>query len=181
MLRGTNNIMLPTINLNVGSIPYNIVMDMNNVTCVRLQKMICSMELEPRSSWCICIENHEHDIGVIMNIWCRFSLLKQHFWLNNWPLSSFCKVSLQMGMSYICLRIPLTYLGEPTHTLIPCWMPKSLLQRNQCTGWFAPNLLNIHYQVKKVGPRWQQHFIYVSQHNCTLTCPYTQPILCNNI
>jgi hypothetical protein len=29
-------------------------------------------------------------------------------------------------------------LGEPTHTLIPCWMHKSLPQRNQCMGWFAP-------------------------------------------
>ena len=29
-------------------------------------------------------------------------------------------------------------LGEPTHTLIPCWMPKPLTPRNQYTGWFAP-------------------------------------------
>jgi hypothetical protein len=29
-------------------------------------------------------------------------------------------------------------LGEPTHTLIPCWMSKPLPPRIQCTGWFAP-------------------------------------------
>ena len=29
-------------------------------------------------------------------------------------------------------------LGKPTHTLVPCWMPKPLPPRNQCTGWFAP-------------------------------------------
>jgi hypothetical protein len=29
-------------------------------------------------------------------------------------------------------------LGEPTHTLIFCWMPNPLPPRNQCTGWFAP-------------------------------------------
>ena len=28
-------------------------------------------------------------------------------------------------------------LGKPTHTLVPCWMPKPLPPRNQCTGWFA--------------------------------------------
>ena len=27
--------------------------------------------------------------------------------------------------------------GAPTHTLIPCWMPKPLPPGNQCTGWFA--------------------------------------------
>ena len=31
-------------------------------------------------------------------------------------------------------------LGEKTHTLIPCWMPKPLPSKNQCTGWFAPTL-----------------------------------------
>ena len=29
-------------------------------------------------------------------------------------------------------------LDEPTHTLVPYWMPKPLPPRNQCTGWFAP-------------------------------------------
>ena len=29
-------------------------------------------------------------------------------------------------------------LGEPTHTLVPCWMPKPLPTRNQCMGGFAP-------------------------------------------
>ena len=28
-------------------------------------------------------------------------------------------------------------MGKPTHTLVPCWMPKPLPPRNQCTGWFA--------------------------------------------
>ena len=29
-------------------------------------------------------------------------------------------------------------LGEPTHTLIPCWMTKSLPPRNECTSCFTP-------------------------------------------
>ena len=29
-------------------------------------------------------------------------------------------------------------LGEPIHTLVPCWMPKPLPPRNKCTGCFAP-------------------------------------------
>ena len=28
-------------------------------------------------------------------------------------------------------------LGEPTRTLVPCWMPKPLPPKNQCTDWFA--------------------------------------------
>ena len=28
-------------------------------------------------------------------------------------------------------------LGKPTHTLVPCCMPKPLPPRNQCTGWFT--------------------------------------------
>ena len=28
-------------------------------------------------------------------------------------------------------------LGEPIHTLLPCWMPKPLPPRNQCTSWFT--------------------------------------------
>ena len=31
-------------------------------------------------------------------------------------------------------------LGEPTHTLVPCWMLKPLPPRNRCTGWFAPTM-----------------------------------------
>ena len=31
-------------------------------------------------------------------------------------------------------------LGEPTHTLVPCWMPKPLPTRNQCMGSFTPAL-----------------------------------------
>ena len=31
-------------------------------------------------------------------------------------------------------------LGKPTNTLVPCWMPKPLPPRNQCTGWFTPAL-----------------------------------------
>ena len=34
-----------------------------------------------------------------------------------------------------CLNL---YLGELTHTLVPCWTPKPLPLRNQCTSWFAP-------------------------------------------
>ena len=29
------------------------------------------------------------------------------------------------------------HLGKPTHTLVPCWMPKSLLSRKKCTSCFA--------------------------------------------
>ena len=31
-------------------------------------------------------------------------------------------------------------LGERTHTLVSCWMPKPLPPKNQCTGWFTPAL-----------------------------------------
>jgi hypothetical protein len=31
-----------------------------------------------------------------------------------------------------------TCFGEPTHTLVPYWMPSPLPLRNQCTGWFTP-------------------------------------------
>ena len=30
-------------------------------------------------------------------------------------------------------------LGELTHTLVPCWMPKPLFPRNQCTGLVRPS------------------------------------------
>ncbi len=36
------------------------------------------------------------------------------------------------------MNVYLEDLGEPTHTLVPCWMPKPLPPRNQCTGCFAP-------------------------------------------
>ena len=40
---------------------------------------------------------------------------------------------------FLCGGYPFLYdLGEPTHTLVPCWMPKPLPPRNRCTGWFAP-------------------------------------------
>ena len=29
--------------------------------------------------------------------------------------------------------------GQTNHTLVPCWMSKRLLPRNQCTGCFAPS------------------------------------------
>ena len=32
-------------------------------------------------------------------------------------------------------------LGKLIQTLVPCWMPKSLLPRNQYTGWFATTLI----------------------------------------
>ena len=35
-------------------------------------------------------------------------------------------------------QIRLTLDCEPTHTLVPCWMPKTLSPRNECTGCFAP-------------------------------------------
>ena len=42
--------------------------------------------------------------------------------------------------------------GEPTHTLIPCWMPRPLPPRNQCTCWFAPaSMKRVH---KKFDSYW---------------------------
>ena len=35
---------------------------------------------------------------------------------------------------------PSIWASEPTHALVPCWMPKPLPPRNQCTGWFAPTI-----------------------------------------
>ena len=32
-------------------------------------------------------------------------------------------------------------LGEPTHTLVPCWMPKTLASKEQVYGLFRPSTL----------------------------------------
>ena len=39
-------------------------------------------------------------------------------------------------------------LGEPTHTHVPCWMPKPLPSRTQCTSWFAPTVTRGYSFVK---------------------------------
>ena len=44
-----------------------------------------------------------------------------------------------------CIREVLEELGEPTHTLVPCWMPRPLPPRNQCAGCFAPAVLEGHF------------------------------------
>ena len=43
-------------------------------------------------------------------------------------------------MTTLLQRISHADLGESTHTLVPCWMPKPLPPRNQCTCCFAPTL-----------------------------------------
>jgi hypothetical protein len=35
-------------------------------------------------------------------------------------------------------------LGEPTHTIVSCWMPKPSTPRNQHTGWFAPTRVPLY-------------------------------------
>ena len=35
--------------------------------------------------------------------------------------------------------------GEPTHTLVPCWMPKSLSPKNHYTSWFIPAYEVTHF------------------------------------
>ena len=50
-----------------------------------------------------------------------------------------CYVSIlecQKGGGMCCMD-----LGKPTHRLVPCWIPKPSPPRNQCTGWFTPNVL----------------------------------------
>ena len=37
-------------------------------------------------------------------------------------------------------------LGEPTQTLVACWMPKPLPPRNQCTGRYTPAPLLAEHQ-----------------------------------
>ena len=32
-------------------------------------------------------------------------------------------------------------LGEPTHILVPCWLPKPLPPRNECMGCFVAGVL----------------------------------------
>ena len=39
-------------------------------------------------------------------------------------------------VGFLLLRV--SDLGEPTHTRVPCWMPKPLPPRDQCRGCFAP-------------------------------------------
>ena len=43
--------------------------------------------------------------------------------------------------------------GKPTHALVPCWMPKPLPPRNQCTDQFAPAMksrVRVHKQLGSV-------------------------------
>ena len=56
-------------------------------------------------------------------------------------------VNLQniMESQYMSVGQPVANLGEPTHTLVSCWMSKSLSPRNKCTSCFAPALVtHIH-------------------------------------
>ena len=58
------------------------------------------------------------------------------------PLCIKIEVTTGNGFNYHVVKQILTRaqgeLSEPTHTLVPCWMPKPLPPRNQCTGCFAP-------------------------------------------
>ena len=38
------------------------------------------------------------------------------------------------GPAHVCWRI---WANQPIRTLVPCWMPKPLSPRNQCTGCFT--------------------------------------------
>ena len=49
-------------------------------------------------------------------------------------------ISFLFSFLIICpnlLQSPYKDLGEPTQRLVPCWMPKPLPPRNQCTGCVA--------------------------------------------
>ena len=54
---------------------------------------------------------------------------------NHWDCMDWPQVTLDSGFRTLCEP----NLGEPTHTLVPCWMPKPLPPRNQCTCCFAPS------------------------------------------
>ena len=51
-------------------------------------------------------------------------------------------------------------LGEPNHTLNPCWMPKPLPPRNQCTCCFAPTHGVFEWkQMRNLGLGWNNPYI----------------------
>ena len=52
-------------------------------------------------------------------------------------------------------------LGEPTHTIVPCWMPKLLPPRNKCTDCFAP------------APQNCNPFDFYPPTSCKFAQPYT--------
>ena len=54
-------------------------------------------------------------------------------------------------------------MGKPTHTLVPCWMPKPLPPRNQCTGW----CLNLSRGTLGLG-----FAILVAKFTHTFTCHF---------
>lgn len=54
--------------------------------------------------------------------------------------------------------------GESTHTLVPCWMFRSLPPMNHCTGCFALALTNCGYEANECGsPKvsWRLRYVYV--------------------
>ena len=53
-------------------------------------------------------------------------------------LLPFFKVDVWVLNGYFSQLPHFSYLGELTHTLISCWMPKPLSPRNQRAYWFAP-------------------------------------------
>ena len=66
---------------------------------------------------------------------CQVSLL---YWLQPlWILMCNLK-KLHPNTKVPNKRDTLVDLGEPTHILVSCWMPKPLPPRNQCTGCFTP-------------------------------------------
>ena len=52
---------------------------------------------------------------------------------------------MERGLTLTCSQVD---LGEPTHTLIPCWMHDPLPPTNQCTGCFAPALSSMPKNIK---------------------------------
>ena len=66
-------------------------------------------------------------------------------------------------------------LGKPTQTLVPCWMPKPLPPRHQCTGWFAlamSNVMNVgdlfefsKFLIVAQGKIFMSHMVTPGEHS----------------
>ena len=46
--------------------------------------------------------------------------------------------------THTILLVSIFNLGELTHTLVPCWIPKPLPPKNECTCCFAPASIFLH-------------------------------------
>ena len=90
--------------------------------------------------------------------------------LANWPVGA----HVRGANNSFLLLLPPCYccyyyynLGEPTHTLVSCWMPKTLSPRNKCTGWFTPALL---LPLPIVVILWWSLHIYGDHADCVGVC-----------